>query len=109
MGIPGARDPYLEFLNENPSVRKTLLYLPERLVYALVTKRAGGIKIDTTTGKIIEYVFGAPTKISFVTTMLEKNGKTYFSSLKSPTILVLDNADKQALRGKNEKNGTGDL
>jgi hypothetical protein len=29
-----------------------------------------------------------------VTTILEKNGKTYFTSLKSPTILVLNNTSK---------------
>lgn len=53
-------------------------------------KRAGGIKIDTRTGKIINYIFGAPTKASFLTTLLEKNGKIYFGSLKSSTIIVLN-------------------
>ena len=62
----------------------------------MVSKRAGGIKIDTTTGKIVEYVFGAPTKAAFLTTLLEKNGKSYFGSLKSSTILVLDDVDKYA-------------
>ena len=37
----------------------------------------------------MEYIFGAPTKINLVTTLLEKNGKLYFSSLKNPTILIL--------------------
>lgn len=61
---------------------------------AMVKKRAGGVKIDTKSGKIIEYLFGGPVKINFVTTILEKNGKTYFSSIKNPTILVLNNIDK---------------
>jgi len=85
-----------------------LLYLPERLTYALVTKRAGGIKIDTATGKITEYLFGAPTKAAFLTTMLEKNGKIYFGSLRSSTILVLDNANKQRPIS-NQTSDTNDL
>lgn len=67
-----------------------MLYLPERLVHSLVKKRAGGIKIDTTTGKITEYIFGAPTKAAFLTTLLEKNGKIYFGSLTSSAIIVLN-------------------
>ncbi len=100
VGIPATRDPFLEFLNQNPLIRKLLLYLPERLVYAITTKRAGGIKINATSGEIVEYVFGAPTKAAFLTTMLEKNGKTYFGSLKSSVILMLDDADKYAKLGK---------
>jgi hypothetical protein len=84
-------------LNKHPTLRKLLTYLPERLAYVFAKKRAGGVRIDTKSGKIIEYVFGAPTKTYFVTTFLEKNGKQYFSSLISPTILVVD---------KNPKNET---
>ena len=86
-----------------PLAKKLALYLPERLSYALNPKRAGGIKIDTKTGEIIEYMFGAPTKISFVTTIIEKNGKTYFSSLRSPTILVLDSIVARESEVKKEK------
>lgn len=86
-----------------PFAKKLALYLPERLNYALNPKRAGGIKIDTKTGEIIEYMFGAPTKINFVTTIIEKNGKTYFSSLRSPTILVLDSIIAQQSEVKKEK------
>lgn len=64
-------------------------------MYSLIKKRAGGVRIDTKTGQIIEYLFGAPTKTYFVTTVLEKNNKIYFSSLKSPTILVLDRSQAQ--------------
>jgi hypothetical protein len=64
---------------------------------AIGKKRAGGVRIDTKTGQITEYLFGAPTKTFFVTTLLEKNNKIYFSSLKSPTIIVQD---------KNAKNDT---
>lgn len=46
------------------------MYLPERLFITLAEKRAGGIKIDTRTGEIIEYLLGAPAKIHFVTTVL---------------------------------------
>jgi hypothetical protein len=69
--------------------------MPERLIYAFAKKRAGGIRIDTSTGKITEYIFGAPTKTSFTTTFLEKNNKQYFSSIKSPTILVVDKNPKK--------------
>jgi len=57
-------------LNEKPEIRKYLLYIPERMLNSLVKKRAGGIKIDTKSGKIIEYLFGGPVKINFVTTIL---------------------------------------
>ena len=102
VGIPATRDPLLEPLNEYPQIRKLLLYLPQRLIYSLATKRAGGIKIDLATGKIIDYIFGAPTKSYFLTTMLEKDGKTYFGSLRSSTILVLDNKNKQINGGNNK-------
>jgi hypothetical protein len=71
-----------------PIVKQIAFYLPSRVILAINPKRAGGIRIDTTTGRITEYILGAPTKISFVTTILERNGKIYFSSLSSPTILV---------------------
>lgn len=86
-----------------------MLYLPERFAFSLVTKRAGGIKIDTTTGKITDYVFGAPSKTAFVTTLLEKNGKTYFSSLRSPTILVLDSQNQQTESTSNVNTDGNDL
>ena len=66
-----------------------MLNLPERIVFAVNPKRAGGIRVNIDSGKIMEYIFGAPTKINLVTTLLEKNGKLYFSSLKNPTILIL--------------------
>lgn len=94
VAFPATRDALLDYLNGKPALRKFLLYLPERLIFSIVKKRAGGIKIDTKTGEIIEYLFGGPTKTHFVTTVLEKNGKTYFSSLRSHTILVLNNTSK---------------
>lgn len=99
VAIPAARDPLLEHISESPQLRKLLMWLPERLVFALVKKRAGGVKINTKTGEISEYIFGGTVKTHFVTTILEKNGKTYFSSLKKPTIIVLDDSTKQAARG----------
>jgi sugar lactone lactonase YvrE len=95
VAIPATRDPLLDGLNEKPEIRKLMIYLPERLIYALAKKRAGGVRIDTKTGKITEYIFAAPTKTFFVTTLLEKNNKQYFGSLHSPTIIVVDkNAQK---------------
>ena len=63
-------------------------------MFAFAKKRAGGIRIDTKTGQIVQYLFGGPVKTYFVTTVLEKNNKIYFSSLKSPTIVVIDNNAK---------------
>jgi hypothetical protein len=55
------------------------------------------VRIDTKTGQITEYIFAAPTKTFFVTTLLEKNNKQYFASLRSPTIIVVDkNANQTA-------------
>ena len=108
VGIPATRDDHLQFLNEHPQIRKLLIYLPERLVYSLIKKRAGGIKIDTTTGKITDYIFGAPTKASFLTTMLEKNGKIYFGSLRSSAIIVL-NATKEQTFANTADNAVNDL
>jgi hypothetical protein len=70
VAIPSTRDALIDGLNKYPLLIKYLLYLPEKLFYALVKKTAGGIKIDTKTGQIIEYLFGAPTKTFFVTTIL---------------------------------------
>lgn len=99
VAIPATRDELLDYLNSRPDLRKLMIYLPERLIYAFAKKRAGGIRIDLKTGTISEYMFGAPTKTFFVTTVLEKNNKTYFSSLRSPTIIVMDrNANLDASR-----------
>ena len=65
-----------------------MLYLPDKLLEFVAGKVAGGIKINSQTGAIIDIIFGEPDKISFVTTILEKNGKYYFSSLKNPTVVV---------------------
>ena len=70
--------------------RKLSLYVPNGLLFALFPKIAGGVKIDLETGKVIEYMFGGTSKITFVTTILERNGKQYFTSLRSPVILVRD-------------------
>ena len=66
------------------------MFLPERLVWALASKVARGIRVDTSTGAVLEYMYGAPTKIRFVTTVVERNGKLYFASLRTPTIVILD-------------------
>lgn len=66
------------------------MFLPERLVYALATKTARAIRVDPNSGAILEYMYGAPTKTRFVTSVIERNGKLYFSSLRAPTIVILD-------------------
>lgn len=52
MGFPAARDPSIEKLNQDPARRKYLMYIPEALLEMLMTKIAGGIKIDLKTGEI---------------------------------------------------------
>lgn len=90
VAIPSTRDGLLEYLNDKPELRQLIMYLPERVIYFIVKKVAGGIKIDTKTGKILEYYFAGAVKTYFVTTIVEKNNKLYFGSLLSPTIIVLD-------------------
>lgn len=51
---------------------------------------SGGIKVNPVTGKIIDYFFGKPDRIKFVTGILEKNKKIYMASLKSNLIAVAD-------------------
>jgi hypothetical protein len=77
------------------------MFLPERLVWGLAAKVARGIRVDTNTGAIKEYMYGAPTKIRFVTTVVERNGKLYFASLRTPTIVILD---RQASNRSNTSN-----
>jgi len=90
IGLVSARDPLTEFIKDKPALRKILMFLPERMVWALATKTAKAIRVDTTTGAVLEYMYGAPTKIKFVTTVVERNEKLYFSSLRTPTIIILD-------------------
>ena len=66
------------------------MYVPERMAFAMTPKQAGGVRVNPNSGKIKEFLFGAPTKTSFVTTIVEKNDKLYFSSLRSPTIVIID-------------------
>ena len=94
VAIPATRDHFIDLLNDRPALRKLMMYLPEKLLFMFAQKRAGGVRIDTKTGEITEYLFGAPSKTYLVTTVLEKNNKIYFSSLKKPTILVLDRSPK---------------
>lgn len=97
IGLPNTRTSMTDLLMQYPLARKISMFIPERVHFAINPKRAGGIRVDTKTGKILEYMFGAPTKTAYVTTILEKNGKTYFASLKSPTIVVFDsNGVKEA-------------
>lgn len=102
IGLVTARDDLTEFLKDKPVLRKLLMFLPERLVYALATKTARAIRVDPNTGAILEYMYGAPTKIRFVTSVIERNGKLYFSSLRAPTIVILD---KNAKPQKSAKAG----
>ena len=90
VGIPNVRSQLSEFLDDHPSIRKLMVYLPEKLVNAMAEKFAGGIRVDVERGVVSEYLFGAAVKTYFVTTLVEKNGKLYFGSLRNPTILVKD-------------------
>ena len=67
-----------------------MINLPERLIYAFAQKYTGGVRIDTKNGNILQYYNFPTTKISFVTTILEKNNKIYFASLRKPTIIVVN-------------------
>ncbi len=69
--MPFLRNSFIQFLYEHEWAKKLALYLPDKLVYALmVTKCAGGIKINPESGEIVEYMFGPTTKTHFVTTVV---------------------------------------
>ena len=68
-----------------------------------MTKIAGGIKIDLKTGEIKQYIFGSTSQTHTTTTILEKGGKLYFASLRSPTIVVVDMKDVRNVGNKAKK------
>ena len=94
VAIFSTRDGLTEFIKNHPTVRKMMMYIPERLALATTTKRAGGVRINTESGQIMEYMMGAPTKTNRVTTIFRRHNKTYFGSLTNPTIVVLDDSAK---------------
>ena len=51
---------------------------------------SGGLKVDPRTGKVVDYFFGKPDRIQFVTGMMERNKKVYLASLKENVIAVVD-------------------
>ena len=44
------RDALSEFIKDKPELRKVLMYFPEKMMKALMKKRAGGIRINAETG-----------------------------------------------------------
>lgn len=97
VGIPAIRDQSTQSLNEMPEIRKLFMFVPESLLVLSLRKIAGGIKVDTATGKIIKYIFGDPAITYSITTLLQRNGILYMSSLRCPTILVLGGQTKNGL------------
>ena len=51
---------------------------------------SGGLKVDPKTGKVIDYFFGEPKRINFVTGIVERNRKLYLASLKHNVIAIVD-------------------
>lgn len=51
---------------------------------------SGGLKVDPKTGKVIDYFFGEPKRINFVTGIVERNRKLYLASLKHDLIAIVD-------------------
>ena len=91
VAFPSCRDAIMTFLDHHPAIRKILMFVPEHLIYLFAnTKPVGGVRINTETGKIMEYLLTKTKVTNFVTTVLEKNGKIYFSSLLVPSIVVID-------------------
>lgn len=82
VAFPAVRNKILTILDRTPILRKVLIYLPEKIIFFFAkTTYAAGIKIDTRSGKVKEYMFGPNDPIKFVTTIVERNGTKYFSSL----------------------------
>ena len=47
-----ARDRVTEFLKDKPTLRKAMMFIPERFAFAMTTKIAGGLRINPETGSI---------------------------------------------------------
>lgn len=91
MALPVFRDDLTEGALAHKSVRSALANLPGPIQHLLVnTGTVGGLKIDVNERKIVKILRSKDTsKIFFVTSVLEKNGKLYFGSLLSETIGVM--------------------
>lgn len=93
VAIPSLRDKVNIFIDNQPFLRKALINtrMPEWMFLKFANLAyAGGIKIDPSTGKIVDYLFGKGDKINFVTSVVEKNNRVYMSSLKHNRIAVID-------------------
>ena len=70
IGTVTVRDHLRQFLLDKPFLRKFLMHVPERMAYALTPRHAGGVRVNTRPGEIKDYLFGAPTKTSYVTSIV---------------------------------------
>lgn len=66
------------------------LNLPGSLIL-LFSKRtyAGGVRIDPNSKEIVDYFYGKPEEMNFVTAITEHKGKVYLSSLLEPCIGII--------------------
>ena len=93
VATPGIRDNVSNLVDRSTIIRRILLNirLPLGLFLFLANKtKVGGVKIDPATGEIVEYFYGQPDRIDFITGITEHQGKLYLSSIKNRCIAVVD-------------------
>lgn len=93
VAIPSLRDKVNIFIDNHPAIRKALINarIPESIFILFANlEYSGGLKIDPSTGEVIDYFFGQSKKIDFVTSVVERNKKVYMSSLKHNVVAVID-------------------
>ena len=90
---PSLRDHVTNLLDRSTIIRRILLNvrLPPWLFMSLTNQKyCGGIQIDPSTGSITKFLYTSSKKISFVTSINEKNGKVFISSLFNRKFLMID-------------------
>ena len=93
VATPTFRDSVTNLIVKSTIIRRILLNLrlPLGLFLLLANKtKVGGIKIDPENGEILDYFYGKPERIDYITGITEHKGKLYLSSLTSRCIAVVD-------------------
>lgn len=93
MAVPAIRDRVNIMMDNSVLLRKAIIN--SRIfgnVYNYLVNRSyvGGLKIDPAKGKVLDYLFGKGDRINFITSMIERGRKVYFSSIQHNVIGVLD-------------------
>ena len=92
VATPALRNKITNLINEFPAIRRMAsnLNIPGSMILMFCKlSYAGGVRIDPSKKEIVEYFYGKPEKMNFVTGITEHKGKIYLSSLLEPCVAVL--------------------